>query len=157
MSRRWLIIILIVSLAFNLSVLVMFTHVAVLKKMPFCLPGTKSIAECEDQSSGKYRKVIPRPEEFLENKEEIKALRDDYLQKRKAFMELMRQEDFNAEQAYAAMQASLKAQDVLEKTLGKSLIEFRKKLTFDEARTIFKPRVHNRNFRFEKDEADSSR
>lgn len=157
MSRRWLTIILIVSLAFNLSVLIMFTHIAVLKKMPFCLPGTKSVTACEDQTSGKYRKVIPRPEEFLDNKAEIKALRDDYLTKRKAFMELMRQEDFNAEEAYAAMQASLQAQDVLEKTLGKSLIEFRKKLTFDEAKTIFKPRIRNRNFRFEQDEADSSR
>lgn len=140
MSKRWLTILLFVSLAFNLAVLIVFLHLTVFSRdggRPFSL---RAFTEFMQDNPKHIQRVTPRPEEMLVNKDEIKALRDEFRQKRREFMEVLRQENFSEKDAVNAMKASRAAQDILEQRLGTSLIDFRKKLTPREAKEYFKPR-----------------
>jgi hypothetical protein len=123
----------------------MFLHLSVFSRGDGRPPFFKPFNGFRQDNQNRIQRVTPRPEEMLVNKDEIKALRDEFRQKRKEFMEVLRQENFSEEDAYKAMQASRAAQDILEKRLGTSLIEFRKKLTSREAKEYFKPREDRRN------------
>jgi hypothetical protein len=145
MSKRWIVILLFVSLAFNLAVMVMFLHLTVFGKHLGFPPHFRPSTEFRDNNPRHIQRVTPRPEDMLVNKDEIRKLKDEFRQKRREFMETLRQENFSEEDALKAMEASRVAQDILEKRLGNSLIEFRKKLTAREAKEYFKPKEDRRN------------
>jgi hypothetical protein len=139
MSKRWIVILLFISLAFNLAVMIMFLHITAFRK-PLFNPSLRSkytSSSYERRDSEKSRK---RPEDMLANKEEIQMLKENFRVKRRDFLNAMRQENFNEQAAIIAMQASLQAQELLEEKLGNSLIEFRKKITPEEAREYFRDR-----------------
>jgi Spy/CpxP family protein refolding chaperone len=146
MSKRWIVILLFISLAFNLAVLIMFLHISVFHKEPFFHPGFKSPSEMRDNDIRDHFRR-PRPEDMLENKDEIRKLREDFREKRREFMEIMRKDNFIEEDAIKAMEATHQAQEILEKRLGESIIEYRKKLTPTEAREYFKLREDRKNER----------
>jgi hypothetical protein len=140
MNKHWLVIVLFVSLAFNLAVMLMFAYISIYHKPPFHFMGQKPGTELLNHKYGIHHRITPKPEEMLTNKDEIMKLKDEFRQKRREFMETLRQENFSEEDALKTMEASRQAQDILEKRLGNSLIEFRKKITAREAKEYFKPR-----------------
>jgi hypothetical protein len=145
MKQRWLVVVLFVSLAFNLAVMVMFAYISVYHKSPFHSMYNKPGMEQWGRNPEYRHRITPKPEEMLTNKDEIRKLKDEFKSKRRAFMETLRQENFNEEDAFKAMEASWVAQDKLEKRLGNSLIEFRKKITAREAKEYFKPREERKD------------
>jgi Spy/CpxP family protein refolding chaperone len=145
MNKRWLVIVLFASLAFNLAVMLMFAYISIYHRPPFHSMNPKPRMEQWEHKFEYHHRITPKPEDMLTNKDEIKKLKDDFRQKRREFMETLRQENFSEEDAYKAMEVSRQAQDILEKRLGNSLIEFRKKLTPREAKEYFKPREDRKN------------
>lgn len=156
MNKRWLIIVLFISLAFNLAVMIMFSYVSFYHKPPFCPPHMR--APFEKEHSGKHKSIKnDKIREMMgEDKAEMKKYRDDFAQKRDAFMKTLTKDTLNVKEAEAAMDASLKSHEELERHLGLSLIKVRQQLTATEAKTIFKERLdrinnHKDRFRHRRD------
>ena len=84
-------------------------------------------------------------ESALKNKDEIKQLREAFQQARKEFIRTMTKDSFNLEEAKAAMQKSLQAQNLLESKLGESLIEVRTRMTAEQAKRFFEHRLNRRH------------
>lgn len=141
MNKRWLVIVLFISLAFNLAIVVMFSYMSVCHKPPFCPPGMKPPFERDNKrmpppiENDKIKKMMG------EDKAEMKKFRDDFSQKRNAFMKTLIKDSLNVKEAEAAMDASLKAHENLERHLGQSLIKVRQNISSQEAQTIFKERL----------------
>ena len=141
MSKHLIVILLLISLAFNLAVLGMFLYTAKYHKAPF---NPHRIFGPIDRSGPGWERFHHRRDTLetrLDNNDEIRKLRDDYRQMRINFLQVMMKDKFLEQEAAAAMQASLKAQENLEKKLGESLIELRKKLSPEEAKALFKERM----------------
>lgn len=150
MNKRWLVIVLFISLAFNLAIVAMFSYMSLCHKPPFCPPGMKPPFERDHHrmpppdDNDKIRKLMG------EDKEDMIKFRDDFSKKRDAFMKTLVKDTLNVKEAEAAMDASLIAHENLERHLGQSLIKVRQKLSSEEARTIFKDRLDRFNKRKDK-------
>lgn len=142
MSRRWIIILLFISLAFNLAVMSMFIYATIFHRPPFCPPGARPPMEMARPNHMRHNKDRGKLPFALEDKEEIRELRTEFMQKRKDFMQIIKSENYDEKQALAAMEASLKAQEVLERKLGTSLIELRNKMSAKEADEFFEEWMH---------------
>ena len=141
MSKHWIVILLFISLAFNLAVMGMFLYIHFFHRPPFCPPGMRPpMGEFRDDRQFHHRDRH-KDEFVMENKEEIRLMRSHFMQKRKDFMQILLKEDFNEQKAIAAMEASLTAQDSLEESIGRSLIELRKKMTPEQAKRYFEHRL----------------
>ncbi|MBM4399611.1 MAG: periplasmic heavy metal sensor [Candidatus Cloacimonetes bacterium] len=154
MSKQWIVILLLISLAFNLAVLGIFLYTSIYHKPPFCPPGMRPPHEMGRPDLPDRDKDKDKFPFAFENREEIKALRDTFMLKRREFMQIMRNEPFNEKEALAAMETSLKAQEGLEKKLGTSLIEKRKKMSPEEAKEFFERRKDRFRRRYRKDRFD---
>ncbi len=138
MSKRLIIILLCVSLAFNLAVLGMFLYASATHKHPFHRPADR---ERRPDSEERYS-------EFTEaNRQEIRNLRSDFMQKRRAFITILSKDTYDESEAHAAMEASLAAQSKLEGKLGEAMLELRSKMPADEARKLFRARLERLNRR----------
>jgi hypothetical protein len=155
MSKRWIEILLIISLAFNLAVLGMFIYTAAFHKPLFTPPGWQQQGG-RNQNYGENHAKRMDPDAMLQNKEEIKQLREAFQQSRKDFIQTMSKDNFNLQEARAAMEKSLAAQDVLERKLGESLLNVRTKMTAAEAKRFFDHRLNrmNHNYRNDKPQDD---
>ena len=138
MSKHWLIIVLFISLAFNLAVMLMFSYAQIYHRPPFCPPGMKhEIGRDNDREA--FKKTNPVIKKMLDdNKAEMEKYRGEFAQKRKDFTQTLTSDTLNVNKAEAAMEASLKAHENLERKLGTSLINLRKNMTPEEAKTFFK-------------------
>jgi hypothetical protein len=148
MSKHWIVILLLISLAFNLAVLGMFLYMKVYHQPPFNpaeMQGHRQWGEMDrlDKYPGRHW-----PDSLFENKDEIKVLREAFRQSRKDFIETMNTENFNEPAARIAMEKSLKAQEILEKKLGESLIDVRTKMSPEDSKKFFKEWMKRRNHRF---------
>ena len=141
MSKHLLIILLIVSLAFNLAVAGMFLYTSIYHRPPFYPPGIGMMGPGDHHKPWFHKKDRDEHNPFLKESDEIRKLREDFMQKRMNFMHVMMQEGFVDSAAVAAMESSLKAQEVLERKLGAALIEMRSKMNDDEAREYFQKRL----------------
>lgn len=141
MSRKWIVILLFISLAFNLAVMSMFIYATIFHRAPFCPPPMRPPMEMGGREHHKDKLDRDKFPFSAENKTEIKELRDTFKQKRREFMQTMQSDKFTEQEALAAMEASLKAQENLEKKLGSSLIEMRKKMSDAEAKEFFERRM----------------
>lgn len=137
MSKHLIVILLFVSLAFNLAVLGMFIYASAFHKMPFCHPNIENRYPGRDE----HRESRLLPEAALKNKDEIRKLREEFFKTRREFMQILAQEKYNEQEAKAAMEASLQAQDKLERKLGASLIEVRRNMDPAAARKFFEHRM----------------
>jgi uncharacterized membrane protein len=141
MSRKWIVILLFISLAFNMAVMSMFIYATIFHRAPFCPTPMRPPMEMEGREHHKDKSDRDRFPFTVEDKAEIKELRDTFKQKRREFMQIMQSDKFTEQKALAAMEASLKAQEDLEKKLGTSLIEMRKKMSAEEAKEFFERRM----------------
>jgi len=145
MSKRWIVILLFVSLAFNLAVMGMFLHTMVFRRPLFCLPGMIPHMEWNKERDHRTEKDKDRPRFDEETRAEIKKLRGDFMLKRREFMLLLAKKDLNEQQVTAAMEASILAQDKLEKKLGSAILELRKKMTAEQANDFFTRMLERKN------------
>ena len=132
MSKRALTIIVIISLAFNLAFI-----------------GTFGLIQLRRRSLLKH-KFGPPPvlrEHFRNRKEHIASFQHDFHQSKIAFIEELKKPDFNEELLNKMLENAIEKQTAMEIELGKSLIELRKEMSFEEAQRFFSkfPR-NNREF-----------
>ena len=152
MSKHLILILLIISLAFNLAVAGMFLYTSVYRKAPFCPPGFFLHRDKSDKQFDKRDFRRDSLEMRLNSNEEIKKLRDDFRKARLDFVKVMLKDDFSVKEARAAMDKSLQIQGTLEKKLGESLIDMREKLPPEEAKRLFRERlerIERRHKRFQ--------
>lgn len=136
MSKRLLYIILLISLAFNIAVLGMFAYVTIYKRQPFCQTETRYRM---DRDANEHRDEDKRFFNLnMENREEIRKLRAEFKENRRDFMEMLWKEDFNEQDALAAMETSINTQQKLDRTLGEALIKLRKNMSQEEAMNFIK-------------------
>ena len=132
MSKRTLIIIVIISLAFNLAFI-----------------GTFGLIQLRRRSLLKH-KFGPPPElreHFRNRKEHIAPLRYYFHQSKIAFIEELKKPDFNEELLNKMLENAIEKQTAMEIELGKSLIELRKEMSFEETQKFFsKFSGNNRKF-----------
>ncbi len=145
MNKRWLIIVLFISLAFNLAIMLMFSYMNIYHRPPFCPPGMRPHPGQEQDRMHQPIANQKIREMMGEDKAEMKKFRDDFAQKREAFMKTLSKDTLNVKEAEAAMDASLKAHEDLERHLGQTLIKVRQKITSKEAQTFFKERLERMN------------
>lgn len=137
MSKRWIVILLFVSLAFNLAVLGVFLYTSYFNRMPFCLYNERPDKELAEHRYSREDRERERPEFTLGNRDEIKQLRSEFMQKRREFINTLCKENINEQEVMAAMQASLNAQEKLENLVGTSMLDLRKKMTPEQAKDYF--------------------
>ena len=122
MSKRTLIIIVIISLAFNLAFI-----------------GTFGLIQLRRRSFLKH-KFGPPPElreHFRNRKKHVASFQHDFHQSKMAFIEELKKPDFNEELLNMMMKNAIEKQTAMEIELGKSLIELRKEMSFEEAQRFF--------------------
>jgi len=122
MSKRALTIIVIISLAFNLAFI-----------------GTFGLIQLRRRSFLKH-KFGPHPqlkEHFMMRKEHIAPLRYDFHQSKVDFIEELKKPDFNEELLNKMLKNAIEKQTAMEIELGKSLIELRKEMSFEDAQRFF--------------------
>ncbi len=137
MSKRWIVILLFVSLAFNLAVLGVFLYTSFFGRMPFCPADSRPARELAEHRFSREDRDKARPEFTLANRDEIKQLRSEFMQKRREFIKALSKENINEQEVLAAMQTSLAAQEKLESKIGTSMLELRKKMTPEQAKDYF--------------------
>jgi len=141
MNKHWLVIVLFISLAFNLAVMIMFAYVSIYHKPPFPHPGMKPRHERDFDRMHRPGMNMKMQEMMGGNKEELKPFRDSFDQKREAFIQSLSRDTLNVKEVEAAMEASLKAHEDLERHLGQSLIKMRSNMSGKEAGVFFKERL----------------
>ena len=141
MNKRWLLIVLFISLAFNLAVMLMFSYASIYHRPPFCPPGMRQEMN-RDRDKRPEDNLKPALKKLVEeNRAEMEKARKEFAQTRKDFMQTLVQDTLNVKEAEAAMDASLKSHEDLERNLGNSLINLRKNMTSEEAKAFFKERI----------------
>jgi len=140
MSKHFITILLLISLAFNLAVMCMFAYASIYHRPPFNPPQWDRARHHEGMGFRHSEHGRRWPDTLMENRDEIKQLREAFSQSRKEFMQEMRSDKFDLTKATAAMQKSLLAQEKLEKRLGESLLDMRKKMSTTEAQKFFQER-----------------
>lgn len=147
MSKHLLLILLLISLAFNLAVAVMYCYSAVYHRPLFSPPGwDRDMRLNRETGFHNIRHGRHWPDTLLTNKDEIRQMRLDFSQSRREFMRELRNAKFDLNKTKAALQKSMEAQTRLEKTLGESLIKLREKMTPEQAEKFFKE-MRNRPIR----------
>lgn len=145
MSKHWLTIVLFISLAFNLAVMLMFSYMSIYHRPPFCPPGMERPMD-RDSHKDRRTKLKPELKQLMKNnREEMRDYREEFAQKRKDFMKTLANDTLRVKDAEAAMEASLKAHEALERKLGSSLINLRSNMSAEEAKIFFRERMNDMN------------
>jgi len=132
MSKRALTIIVIISLAFNLAFIGTFGLIQ-LRKRSFL--------------ENKFGPPPELREHFRNHKEHIAPFQHDFHQSKMDFIEELKKPDFNEELLYKMLENAVDKQTTMEIELGRSLIELRKEMSFEEAQKFFsKFPKNNREF-----------
>jgi len=83
----------------------------------------------------------PPPPEIIERIEEgkknILPLREEFLESKKTFIEILKSEDFNPEEALEILEKTMENQVKMEKELGIRLIELRTQMNSQQAKRFF--------------------
>jgi uncharacterized membrane protein len=150
MSKRWIVILLCISLAFNIAVMGMFLFMTVYHRPPFCPPGMERGRD-GDRERKPDAELNPAMRKLMdENKAEMRKFRDDFAQKRRDFMLILANDTLNVKAAEAAMEASLKAHEDLERKLGSSMINLRKNMKPADAKAFFTERMERMQHKTDK-------
>ena len=129
MKTNWTRIALIVSLAFNLAVLGVFLYITALGKSPF--PASANVSKTENLTD---KTILPNHSGWAKNilKQNLENNRpaiEKQAKDRKEFIQTLTNDNFSEIKAKAALSKFIKSRSAMEESLGKSLIEMRKKST----------------------------
>lgn len=147
MSKRWLIILLLISVAFNLAVLGSFIYLR--STRPPCPPGRpRPPREWGHKGRGPGRGP-GGPAPFIEFGDSTKLLFDRFDKIKQELMRELAKDPINMAQIESIVSRSLGAQADLERDLVDRLIRLRKTMTPEEAKEHFSRRaeeIQRRNF-----------
>ncbi len=137
MSKRLLVILLLVSFAFNLAVAGVFFWMTVFR--PWIYPCGRAIPpRCpphhEMPFPGMHHEMHGK---FGQFREQMRPYRQNFAECRHDFLHCLANEPFVEKDARAALEKSLKAHEELERNLGNRMIEIRKKMSAEDAKIYF--------------------
>lgn len=127
MSKRSVVIILIISLVFNLAFIGTFLRHRVL--MPKDRPGPEM---------GRPKLPIHVRKDFREIRQKMGDKHKEYFQARREFILSLLEEKPDEEQILKKLDEAIKKQTKVEREIGLSFMELRKKMSSEEARNFFK-------------------
>jgi len=127
MSKKTILILLIVSLAFNFAFLGTFLYHRVNFR-----PGLNGPIH------GRPKLPIHCREDFREFRKEMGEKHRDYFAARRQFILSLLEEDPNEEQILERLNNAIDKQFIMEKEIGLSFIKLRKEMTAEEARMFFR-------------------
>ncbi len=133
MSKRWLIILLLVSFSFNLAVVgsIIYLRLTVPCPPPY-------------HSTGRPQMMPPQHmQAFLGNDDEIRHLRNKFDSTKVNLMQELAKDPINNQKVSEIIDSSLVAQNELERRLGQKIVAYRKTMTPEEARVHFLQRAEN--------------
>ncbi|MBM4403743.1 MAG: hypothetical protein FJ042_05100 [Candidatus Cloacimonetes bacterium] len=142
MSKRWIIVMLLMSVAFNLAVLGSFIYFRFINPLPeeFSPP---SAPDHGPRGDGTGRIVT----DLLHQNEQIKQARVTFIESKLTFVKELSKEDINEATLKQLMEASLAAHATLERLIGNQLIESRKGMSAEEAGEFFERRAEQMRHR----------
>ncbi|GAB1468400.1 hypothetical protein MASR2M64_11240 [Candidatus Cloacimonadota bacterium] len=131
MSKRWLAILLFISLSFNLAVLGSFCY------FRMYAPRCHNMHPQEDHIG----RGMPRQQRFMDNDRETTKLRESFNNTKINLMQELAKDPLDEAKIASIIDSSLIAQSRLERTLGGKILAYRKTMSADEAREHFNQRV----------------
>ncbi|MDD2228978.1 MAG: hypothetical protein PHY48_06170 [Candidatus Cloacimonetes bacterium] len=131
MSKRWLAILLFISLSFNVAVLGSFIYFRVFVH-PSCPPPHQS----EHRGGG-----MPAEPRFMTQDPEIDKLRERFNNTKLNLMQELSKDPLDEAKIASIIDSSLIAQNQLERTLGGNILAYRKTMSAEEAREHFQRRI----------------
>lgn len=133
MSKKWLFVLLLISLSFNLAVLGSFFYIRFYLPCPAPRPMFK-----EHMHDGRP------PEPFFLHKDvEIEQLRKTFGATKVSLMKELAKDPVDEAKVASIIDSSLVTQNQLERRLGEKILAFRKTLSAEEAREHFQRRLEN--------------
>ena len=127
MSKKTILILLIISLAFNFAFFGTFLYHRV--NFRSGLPGA---------IHGRPKLPIHCREDFRKLRKEMGEKHRDYFIARRQFILSLLEEDLNEEQVLKRLENAIEKQTIKEKEIGLSFIKLRKEMTAEEARMFFR-------------------
>ena len=127
MSKKTILILLIVSLAFNFAFLGTFLY----HRVNFG-PGMPGAIH------GRPKLPIHCREDFRKLRKEMGEKHRDYFNARRQFILSLLEEDLNEEQVLKRLENAIEKQTIKEREIGLSFIKLRKEMTAEEARMFFR-------------------
>lgn len=140
MSKRWLTILLFVSLSFNLAVLCSFLYFRLIFPPPCPPPGPHPPMG---------REMPPEPG-FMRGDAEVERLHTKFNETKLHLMQELAKDPVDEVKVASIIDSSLIAQNQLERTLGEKILAYRKTMTAKEAREHFQSRIENMQSRSHK-------
>ena len=150
MSKRLIIALLIISVAFNLAFLGSFIFMRYNHLRPPFHPHTKAMPPEREQRPPEDR---PRVEESAA----IKAKRDEFRKIKTELYTELAKDPINEARVKQILESSLVAQSSLERDLGDVLLQLRKSMSAAEAKTHFENRIKRLEQRHERREKRTRR
>lgn len=134
MSKRWIVILLFISLAFNLAVIGSFLYV----RLTFGTPPPHP-----PKGGEHFRGPMDRHGEgpLVRDNERLQSLRDEFRETKKELMRELAKDPIDETKLNTIIDSSLVAQGKLERELGNALIARRKTMTAEEAKEFFGKRI----------------
>lgn len=133
MSKKWLFVLLLISLSFNLAVLGSFIYIR------FYLPCPSPPPMHRGQMLGDK----PHEPFFMHKDEEFHRLKKDFNATKVSLMKELAKDPVDEARIAGIIDSSLVAQNKLERRLGEKILAFRKTLSAEEAREHFERRAEN--------------
>ncbi len=145
MNKRWLTILLLVSLAFNLAILGSFVFIRIYMGRMGCPP--------PPSPDGRKGGFLPPPMlDKLRNDEGFQAIKHSLDEKRRELMTELAKDPIDEPRIQGILSETLSAQTAFEQKMGEELLNLRKEMTPEEARDFFARRAeHIGQYRFDKD------
>ncbi len=129
MSKRWIVILLLLSVAFNLAVLGSFVY------LRFMMPYPPHCAPLPDRHPGEFH---GRPlRRLLSEDDQFRQARRQFHENKRVFMEELLKDDIDEIALQRILENSLAAQGAMEQRIGYHMIELRKSMSAEEARQFF--------------------
>ncbi len=132
MNKRWLYILLFISLAFNLAVLGSFVFIRFFMPPP---PETMSHPGMEGRGPGNDR--MKEWQQHCGDDAEMIQIKTKFAQSKHALMQELAKDPINETKIKSILDSSLVIQSSLERKLGQRLLTLRKSMNADEAKDFF--------------------
>ncbi len=136
MSKRWLLILLLISFAFNLAVLGSFIYIRVFFAHRFCPPPPPPHLS-QGRPDMPFREMWDR----LPDDENLPLLHKEFRDGKIKLMTELAKDPINEENIKHILEQSLISQSALERKLADRLILLRKSMTAEEAKEYFGKRL----------------
>ncbi len=133
MSKRWLLILLFISLSFNLAVLCSFLYFRLILPPP--CPQT-----LPEPPMGRGMAAGPG---FMRGDRDVMRLHEKFTETKLNLMQELAKDPVDEAKVSSIIDSSLIAQSQLERTLGEKILAYRKTMTAQEAREHFQSRIEN--------------